>query len=36
VLHEPTIANHIDGQNGGKATLGAFFSHPVGCFQSAR
>jgi hypothetical protein len=32
-LHEAAVANHISGQNGGKATLNAFFGHPRNCFQ---
>src|SRR5262249_10226862 len=27
LLHEPAVANHIGGQDGGEATLGAFFGH---------
>src|SRR5262245_25503582 len=34
LLHQPTITNHIGRQDGGKAALGAFFSHPVGCSRS--
>ena len=26
-LHQPAVADHIGGQNGGKATLDAFFGH---------
>src|SRR5262249_8071471 len=29
--HEPAIAGHIGGQNGGKTALGAFFSHATRC-----
>jgi hypothetical protein len=33
-FHQPAKAGYIGG--GGEPTIGAFFSHPDGCFQSVR
>ncbi len=30
LLHEPAVADHVGGKNGGETALGAFFSHVAG------
>ena len=33
LLHEPGVADHVGGEDGGKVTLGAFFGHGVIAFR---